>query len=192
MKKNRSISIVLIGAPGSGKTELAEAIKHLHPSFGIGDSPQSMVPGGIAIGQLADYRAESHLATSRIFQEQIMRNNGLNMIYTHSLIDSLAYTSLRNENMQDGIVDENTKNAWFVWLGMLMIMGMDSLRADLLFFLEGHDYRDGYSILVEEALHDVIAFFQMGDQINLLANDRSQRGEESAAIIKEYLGKENG
>ena len=123
--------IVLFGPEDCGKKAFAKSLKRRYPSLSIAPGPEDFynkifpnkekMP---ALGFLSDYRSEILLASYRACH--MVKND--NMIYTHSVLDNLAYAlSIVSLKIQNDTIDEQWTEA-FKWMPYLV---RDSLMADL-------------------------------------------------------------
>ena len=126
--------IILVGAPGSGKRELAEAVAEAL-DIEVADDPVTVMgPDDPAVGMLTDYRIEMQMALLRA-----LRPSSKDEIFTHSLIDSTAYSTLKLDDMIDADADMPDTFRWILAAGAITSVAEDSFQADFIFLLPGYD-----------------------------------------------------
>lgn len=142
--------VVLVGAPGSGKTELVEALRD---RFMVVRDPTLKISSSYALGQLADYRVELLVAAQRAHLDPPRKKRQL---CCHSLIDSLTYSAVRVANMVKYVnVDEQTLERWWLTAYMISALFLDTFTADHVFFLPGHD-NTSWSEQIENTLRETL------------------------------------
>lgn len=132
--------IALMGAPGSGKARLASAAK-TQMEFEIIEDCCYTIPDrfDVPVGMMADYRTEVYLAYQRIFQLHSLRKREGRFILTHSLVDSVAYTTLKADDL---IRTSSPMEASLRWTMAAMTISTgadDSFSSDLVAFLPGFE-----------------------------------------------------
>ena len=138
----------LVGAPDSGKSVVTEKLSTKLEIPGT----SGWFPGGIseeyAEGLSADYRVELWIAAGRA-----MYNYG-NMIFTHSLLDSLAYASVRcSAALQAAGGDLSPQSVrWLTTLGAISRMAHDWKKDDALFLYLPYSGNDDDSQALDDTL----------------------------------------
>lgn len=132
--------IALVGAPGSGKAQLASVAK-TEMGFEVIEDRCYTIPDrfDVPVGMMADYRTEVYLAYQRIFQLHSLRKRKGRFILTHSLIDSVAYTTLKADDL---IRTNSPMEASLRWTMAAMTISTgadDSFVSDLVVFLPGFE-----------------------------------------------------
>lgn len=124
--------VVLLGAAGAGKDDLAKALVTRFPELGQPKGhPTSLLPEGLAFGSLADYRTELTLAGLRALQ--ITSEEGL---YTHSVLDNLGHEYVRFSELGNAdLLDETETTRHFLLSGILYAMVVDSFKVDILIWV---------------------------------------------------------
>lgn len=128
-----SNAIVLAGAPGTGKGALAEAIMK-STSYG---TYHEGLPADLQVGRNADYRAEIALASDRCIIMNSMKDAPI--IFEHSLLDSVVYSTLRFIDFQERETSMNMVDKWMMVLGITSAMLHDTFQAGHVFFIPGGD-----------------------------------------------------
>jgi hypothetical protein len=174
---------VLVGVPGTDKGKLTRALAR---SLGISACSGLTVSDEFALGALADYRAELGLATDRCFQIQSEPKNPT--IFEHTLIDSLAYASLRYVMMRDyQNVDEYTQEKWASVAALAGAMLRDTFRYDHVFFISRTFEGDGdVEEEIQSALLSVLEGF--GIPYTHLEGKYEENRDAIAQTIEAYLG----
>lgn len=166
---------VLVGAPGTNKGKISRSLSR---SLGLFVHSGMTIPDGIAVGTLADYRVEIKLAVDRAFAMQAV---GVPTIYEHTLIDSLAYASLRFMDMRDlNNVDEYTQEKWATVTAIVGAMVRDTFRYDHVFVIEGGDDD------LQKAL--VVALDAFGVSYSMLSGKYKENLASIKYVIETYLG----
>lgn len=131
---------VILGAPDTGKTDLVLDILNLVPEQNLLFTNVTNPPE-YGLGTLADYRAELHHAMQRFFVQKEAYDKGQNVIMTHSLIDSFAWSSWNAQRqVETGIGLNNGQQIYTATLlGQILL---DSFYATHLFMIEGYTDSD--------------------------------------------------
>lgn len=133
--------IIVVGAPGAGKSSLKSLIQQSN------SNPYTKVwsGGSSSDGFLNDYRDELKLATTRVnwgkepWCSTIFASDK-NIVLTHSLLDSVAYTTVRLYHMvNSGSVSEMEQLRWVQTLNINTLLLFDSLPICPIIFLRGND-----------------------------------------------------
>jgi hypothetical protein len=147
--------IVLVGAPNSGKSRLASVLTQKNQSMKRSAPPQDLdkiMGKELAYGMFTDYRVELKLAVDRALEMERLDH----AVYTHSLIDSLAYTARRlNRIANHGGISEDLAVSWVNVLELVSSLAIDSFRSDFIFFVQGGNVEQ------YEALREVLDAFQL-------------------------------
>lgn len=171
--------IVLAGADGSGKRELVRELNKLFPEFDVSEPDTEAIYAPWAVGSLADYRTELMIATERA---AVMA--GTNILFTHSLLDSVVYASVRLMLMPQNNVLNLSR--WYHTQIVITHMLRDSWKSDLVFFLRGNN-GEHFQKEVERGFE--IVFDELDLRPVILDDDAGQNLEESARIIKTEIEK---
>lgn len=112
---------VIVGAPGTGKRKVAEKLEaHLKDSLAI-----HFIDQDPDLGFLADYREELLLAAQRATY------SSSDLIFYHSLIDSMSYTSLRLTGlMNHDPTNQSEIGRWSIVFDACLSMIVDGYKAD--------------------------------------------------------------
>jgi len=132
-------SLYLVGAPGTKKDEIARALEERFPN-NLTYKTENLENTPYALGSVADYRIELKLALERSLEKP----SGATL-YTHSVLDNLAYLSFAISRYQMGTVGEETvQRAVLAWTLTGLIL-TDSFKNDHVFLLQGKfDPEDDY------------------------------------------------
>lgn len=109
-----SVEIVLVGAPGSGRSELAKRLINELPEkkFVLVDNYIRNISSlGIATGQPADYHVNLWAHYARFEAEQIYRDKNTNFITVGSDIETIAHQALFTEWLGEQILTPATEMA---------------------------------------------------------------------------------
>lgn len=175
-------SFILVGAPGTNKSAIAEKLaKELDGDLTI--HRDELLDSKYALGITADYRIELMLATSRIFEKPDRPT-----IYTHSLLDNLAYVSfaLARYNYSPGVSSEQV-DRMVLLTGVIGLMLHDSFSYDHVFFLQKEfDPDDDYE---QNSIQQLLDLILVNYQINysILDADDESVVEKIAPVVKGYL-----
>lgn len=128
--------IVLAGAPDTGKLNLANAICK---QYSLGLETGVVIPKTYVLGRQADYRVELKLASDRAFVSQQHKTQAWHHVYTHSLLDSVAYSTLRLLDFREKDATQYMIDKWIMTTGVIAAMMRDTFEHDHLLFLTGGD-----------------------------------------------------
>lgn len=120
--------ITIVGAPDTGKGDVA---LKLNESLSIPATSGRLLGDEILVGPLADYRTELWLAADRAIYDRTK-----DRIFWHSLIDSMAYVSVRLA----GIINVDPTNQltitrWTMTFDMVLLMTQDGYKSDHTLYL---------------------------------------------------------
>jgi hypothetical protein len=136
--------IVLVGAPDSGKTLLAEKIRDRNPHL----TRQKPMDLDAAFGLMADYRVELQVALDRMWFIQDEEFS----VSTHSLLDSAVYSLMKLQMaIETGHSETSIRAAEITALVAISIL-IDTFRYDVICFLPGGDEE------ISTGLLDILAF----------------------------------
>lgn len=152
-ENTETLRYYLVGVEGVGKAKLARAMKDKY-GFDVVKGIKA-APAGVALGVLADYRVELQLLANRLPETQLVGKS----VYTHSVIDSLAYIAVRYIGYRDfyGGDDEALQK----WSSLALLAGeciKDSFRYDSVFFIKSDNPEDE---LMQDALESVLVSFDI-------------------------------
>jgi hypothetical protein len=154
---------IIAGAPGAGKRELANQLLDKYPGEFVHQRESFIYYGNFAVGTMADYRVELKIATDRIFTD--WRDTDLmwskSMLYTHTLLDSLAYATLAlQRHTEYGGVTQYTLDKSAATMAVIGAMFRDSFRFNHIFLIEraafidasfeGHDVQERLKLILDE------------------------------------------
>lgn len=168
----------LVGAPGVGKAKIADALAdRFDERLAIFDEH---LDTHWALGIVADYRIELHLALARF-----LRKSDLPTLHTHSLIDNLAYASYAVARYQFGTVLLRTMERAILTTTVLGTILRDSFKYDHVFFIHGdfdpdEDYQSELQAVQQMILDDF--------QINYSIIDAGpEAADQIGDILEGYL-----
>jgi len=190
--------IILVGAPNSGKEDLAIELADLLSidklTFRrIKEGHTMILDEPLAYGLDADYRTETLVAIERTFDMQ--RKDSC--VFTHSLIDSVAYSALRLQRMLDwGGVRDETLMTWACTAQQNGNLLRDSFRHDFVFFLT-KDYdtkKEKEQIILQESLEEVMDAFEIPfiELHNIQGDDFLDIAKDCAKMVQTPGQKGNG
>lgn len=173
-------ALFLVGAPGTNKAQIAQALlARFIPKLAMKD--EHLDETTYALGSVADYRVELKLALERSLE----RPSGAT-IYTHSVLDNLAYLTFAISRYQMGTVSQETaQRAVLAWTLAGLIL-TDSFKHDHVFFLQGKfDPNDDYeSAELQVILQMILDQYQVSYSIIDIDDDPV---EKIAATLETYL-----
>lgn len=172
----------LVGAPGTRKTEIAEAVaERFDNKLAFNDAPVTV--GQYAVGSFADYRVELKLALNRVLEKPQTQPT----IYTHSILDNLAYiTSTIARYADHKAVTFDTLERSILTMTMIGTVVTDTFEYDHIFLLKGDfspelDYED---FELQASLWMVLDQYELDySVINVDENAANNVGD----IVGEYL-----
>jgi hypothetical protein len=121
--------IVLVGAPGAGKKELAQSLSNTLDCSVYQTGFES--DGETPVGMLADYRNELRMAIDRARAHLESEN----CIFVTSLLDSIAYSTYRTESLLRNEAPRELIQRWILVSDVITMLASDSFEYDLLFFV---------------------------------------------------------
>lgn len=171
-------TFVLVGASGTNKRKIANelAADHFTEKLAV---QNEVFPAYAALGFHADYRVELRLAS-----ERATRLTGVDMptLYTHSLIDSLAYGLARVElQVEAGITDEK----WALTTALVGTMLTDTFKADeILFLMADFDLETQFE---QAKIQAIQAFILDGYEMNYTIIDAEDAVDDISRVISSYI-----
>jgi hypothetical protein len=149
---------VLVGAPDTGKAKIIREVSERSTHrVSYSDSMYSS-QADYAVGYLADYRMELALAVERVFQAADDLGINSHVIYSHSLLDNVAYSAIRLISLRDGGASEYTLEKWRALVTIIAVMCRESFKSDHIFFLHSDDEEQA---TLENALLTVLDSFNL-------------------------------
>lgn len=125
-------TFVFVGAPGTNKRRFSNELAADYFTEKLAVQSESY-PSYAPLGFSADYRIELKIAADRATR---LGSTEKPMLYTHSLIDSLAYSLARVEvQVNFGAGGERLREVWALTMGICGTMLRDTLKADEILFL---------------------------------------------------------
>jgi hypothetical protein len=192
----QGMNIVFVGAPGSYKWEVSTGLFEAMNKDDIEfyrltqDPVLKQVPQ--ATGSLADYREELLLASQRATYGPII--NEERTIFTHSLIDSFAYATVRYKFMAEmDSASDDTIFSWWLTVNTIGRIFRDTFKADKVYRVVnltpselGHENNNAYFIsLLEEAYDAILDTFEI--EVNDVVRTSDLLSEEDYATIGKSL-----
>lgn len=109
---------------------------------------------GVALGLLSDYRTELKIAADRATH---LHSTDKPVLYTHSLVDSLAYALARIEiQVNAGVGSERTRETWVLTMAVIGVMLRDTFKADETIFLRADFEEESDQAKIQEMLNAVL------------------------------------
>lgn len=125
---------IIVGAPGTNKQKIAKRLWDFYDEDYLIDPDYNHDFFDLderTFGFLVDYREELLLAAFRS-----TRDDSGNMIYTHSLIDSMAYSTLRlSDSLNSATVSQIEIARWGVTFDAILSMLTDGFKADQVLYI---------------------------------------------------------
>ncbi len=133
-------------------------------------------------GSHTDYRYELKLAS-----EQALEKPEKHTLYTHSLIDGLAYSTLKVERYRKHkSVSEYTFNTALLTLALIGAMFRDSFKYDEIFFLDVFP-KDTEGRVVQDRVQMVLDEFELPYTILPAASENYEWVDEAINTIQAHL-----
>jgi hypothetical protein len=111
-------------------------------------------------GITTDYRHELQLATR--YADDMMQKRDKPTLFTHSLLDSVAYASLKLERyMEHGAVSEYTQDKAILTFGVIGAMFKDTFKADEVLFLTMYRAEEGEAYVIQERVRMILEEFSI-------------------------------
>lgn len=146
---------------------------------------KGFIPPSYGLGMLADYRAELKIAADRA---TYLHSTEMPTIYTHSLIDSLAYSLARVDLLVNrGTGTERHRETWALTMGLIGCMMRDTFKADEIFFLTA-DF-DEETQFDQFKVQEVQTFILDGFGLNytIIDADKEQAIDDITRVIEPYF-----
>lgn len=176
-------AFVLVGAPGTNKLGIANELAS--DEFVERLAVHSFFPPAYGLGLLADYRTELKIAADRATH---LHRVDMPTIYTHSLIDSLAYSLARVDVQQEfGTLTPSQRDTWSLTMGIIGCMLRDTFKADEIVFLKGDFNIDTH--YDQAKLQEIQSFILDGFAMNYTIIDVEGEGviDDIATVIRSYI-----
>lgn len=179
--------IYILGAPETGKRKLADSLMDRFPERLIHQSEQTIYgdsSGSYAVGSLADYRIEMKIASDRATLPKYF-HTPKTILYTHSLLDSLIYATLKFERIAaHDTIDQYNYDKSVMVMTLIASFIRDTFEYDHVFFiLTDHEDKQAYESMAKNALDG----FEI-DHTVLRADEHLQWEDQIATILEGYLG----
>lgn len=173
----------IVGAPGSGKTDLIREIIREIPMLPGGHGVQAIMPD-VPLGLAADYSHNLMIAADRMQKARTFRAKGMDYILNGTLVECLAYCSMALDLIaNDPPTPENQVKQLrtFHTAAVVTFMAVDELPQQTLFYLPLHESDDptGYPLTVDQAIREALDIFELPV--------RTIEGDDRAAQIIEAL-----
>lgn len=174
----------ILGAPDTGKRRLANGLMDRFAEELIHQSETTIYDrSGYAVDGLADYRVEVKIAAERATAPKSFQKPKT-ILYTHSLLDSLIYSTLKYERV---VSHENVDQYLLEKSVMVMTLAAafirDTFEYDHVFFiLTDHEDKKAY----ESMAKNVLDGFEI-DHTVLRGDDHLQWEDQAATILEGYL-----
>lgn len=177
-------SITVVGAPGIGKRKIANELAADYFTGELAVNEANPYVSGVALGLHADYRTELKIAADRA---TLLHSTEMPVLYTHSLIDSLAYALTRvDTQVTYGAGSESQRETWALTMGIIGLMLRDTFKADETIFLRAEFEADSDQDKLQEVLESVLEIYEFNYSI-IDVSDPSLASEDVAKIIDAYI-----
>lgn len=182
------LRIALVGAPGSGKTELAQQIKQaLDKDVAIVDRYVQNLGDrtNIAFDHYGNHFANAMVLTERVAAELAEREHEA-VVTCGSLIETTIYSAifaLSNADTgvgQVNLINDKRAQVAMTWLGMAVL---DTWNYDFAFYCP-HDGQDHWQGIVDEYIPEAIESLQVA--VVTLPKDRPERIAKVLETIASY------
>jgi len=175
-------AFVIVGAPDTNKEKISDELardfftEQLFVHSGLfGKEPY--------LGMLSDYRVDTLIMAQRA---TLLHRVDRPTLYTHSLIDSLAYSLVRVDNQQTHQnVSLKQQETWALTMGLAGVMLRDTFKADEIFFVVG-DF-DPDTQYDNAKLEQTIGFILDGYEMNYHVIEPENAVDNIASIIAGYI-----
>lgn len=152
------MKIIIVGAPGAGKTKLAKELAKEYNCTLIDNIAQNFARRTkLAVGFPSDYRVDMILAGERL--EKILTNWNNDFVMTSTILDSLAYSRVRQVLLDETEVDEIEIQKNLDMVGLFYQATQNSFRYDKVYFLPYENKKENLSNLISGALEEVLQHF---------------------------------
>lgn len=109
-------------------------------------------------------------------------------MYTHSLIDSLAYTLVRLDTLvTQNVGSEQTRETWALTMGVIGIMLRDTFKSDETFFLHADFEKDSDEDKLQEVYESILQAFEV-NYVTINVKDFDTATDDVARIIEGHFG----
>lgn len=162
------MNYVLLGVPGQEKQKLADLVQERLPHLRVfGDATSLVYRHRYALGSLADYRIELHLALERALGLISAKADGTDMFVIGSPIDNLAYAAVNYSESQDTILTDKEQLTWAATINLIYLMLVDSFDVDLVFYLPLKEREDTVRGAVDALYSDILEELKIDDYVVL-------------------------
>lgn len=178
--------IYLLGAPKSGKTQVAKKLASINPNSRVVDVPTKAQSNQInfPLGNLIDYRVETYLGLQRALETlpSFPKNKDIEtLIVVNSPITNLAHAASIVTNIVEYTEPEEVEiEQWGYALNFLTRLIQDTVWDDKFFFLEGNDKTD-FGIQLETTIKKIIQ--NIGIDYHTLSGKVLQKYEKAATLL---------
>lgn len=171
------MNIGIIGAPGSGKSKLAEelAVSLSGSSVIVDDYVESIEEDSdIAISQVTDYLGNLLVAMTRYTDERYARSRYDNVITCGTLIETAVYYAMHIDSVTR-VITEEEKASYAVradaMMRMLSCLYADTVSYDHVFFLPSEDGGEDVKFM-DTQIQAALGGFKLFDATILPPTDR--------------------
>jgi hypothetical protein len=174
----------IVGAKDVGKRPLADDLLERFTGKLAHQDESFIHYGGYAVGTLADYRVEMRIASDRVTLPKYYSDDPKPVIYTHSLIDSLVYSTLRFERLNElESTQQYTLEKAVMVMTMIGTFIRDTFEYDHVFLiLTDEPENEAWEEMAQTALDA----FEI-DHTILRGSEKLQWVDQTATIIEGYL-----
>lgn len=148
----------LVGAPDTGKETVANNLRSFLNEGECDNCFQIVAdPEREDLGFLVDYRSELHIAATRAINTV---GKDQNLIFKHTLIDSLAYAGLHVKDLLEEDLSNPDVLRWSVVFNSTLQMLVDSKQPDHILYIPYKGEEQNY-IDLDDALQDVLVTLEI-------------------------------
>lgn len=154
------MQVALIGAPGSGKSELADRLSTKYNLFKVdGYIPRLENRTGIVMGYLADLVPNLLCATERLSAEyECMQNKGEEYVICGTVIESSAYTAIRAVENFMHVEDKRGERMRIQAIMDTLVMMLEDWRYDYVFYLPlSQSHEDEWDKRLDQSIREALA-----------------------------------
>jgi GTPase SAR1 family protein len=155
------MKILIIGAPGSGKSKLARSLARKHKLKNFDNLPEKFIKKtDLALGEVSDYRSDIIFTSSILEMEYKHRDN--DYVITagpfHTYCHFLTKVSFLDK--------DDPKILEFLWIILTVgRMTLDSLWYDEIYYIPYKKEEDSFSFYFDESIKKTIKEFNIGEKV---------------------------
>lgn len=154
------MKILVLGAPGSGKTKFAKKIAKEHNLKVFDKLPENYIKRtGLALGEISDYRSDFMFISDILLKE--FKNQDENYVITAGPLYSYAHFAYKSN-----FIKSDQKKFDILWMMMAMSkIAIDSLWYDEIYYLPYKKEEESFSFYMDISIKNTIRELYIKDKV---------------------------